>query len=504
IRPGLEIFNQDANTLRLAEGKGTLSYKGAVLFEGDIFRAQLSGVCTKAEGDTEVNLRHLYEETSRYTSGLPHDFRVPFNESRDELMYHIIALRSKLDTIRQYCQSGRYSKDPKLEDAYRYLTQCVQHFEAIGFQQQRLADLRQQLVRESNPALVDLEKLTLACRSIILGIKANDAMKVRLERFSLAQSITDAASNQTTRLGSLKKIGLDYDQGKVVYGHILDYGRQILSRTEEFLNRKPASPAYLNYPDAYYYYNERLLSLFNHRKYGLLAYYNRYLRFASMPQPLHLEMAPSFTVIPPIKNKPQPSKEDILGELLLEAPANHLVFLVDVSSSMQKPEKMALLREGLLDLIKDLRPEDHLSIVAFAARPDVVVKAASAVRKAYLSTAIKSLQARGETNLVKGMKTAFDLASDYFIPEGNNRVILVSDGDFILKSGTERYIRRQASGGTHMSIFLMSKFASETMEENLRQLAEAGEGEYTRVAKDNIREVMLREAQLLRVPTRSP
>lgn len=496
IRPGLEQFNEEANTLRLANGKGVLSYTAPRLFAGDVFRPALTAVCSKAPGDTEIHLRHLYETTTGFASQLPPDFRIALNDVRDELMYRVIALRSLTDSLRKYAEKGQYLRDPGLTRAYAHLTGCMQHFDALSFQQQRLEDIRQQIVLESHPALRDLETLARACRSIILHIRNNNAMGVRTERFSLAQSINDADARQAESLRALRKIGLDYDEGKVVYTHIMDYGREILSRTEAFLQRRPASPAYLNYPDAYYYYNERLLSLFNHQKYGLLAYYNRFLRFASSPQPLHLELAPSFLVIAPIK-PPKPAPPVAKPALQLDAPANHLVFLVDVSSSMDKPEKMGLLRQGLLELTENLRPEDHLSIVTFSTRPEVRLEAVSAVRQDALKAAIKALIPQGETNVIKGFRTAYDLASTYYIPKGNNRVILVSDGDFTLKSGMTRLINKQAVNGTELSVFLFSKFAQESAEQNLRNLARYGKGNYVRVQNSNVREIMLQEARLL-------
>lgn len=498
LRPGLEQFNAEVNLLRLAKGKGDLNFSGKSFFAGEVFRASLSGVCTKAPGDTEVQIKHLYEATAAYTRMLPPDFRLPLNEARDDLMYHLIALRAEVDSIRAYCDNRAYARDANAADAYLHLNQCVQHYEAIAFQQQRLADIRASLVRESHPALADLETLTLACRSIIEGIRLNSPMSVRMERFSLAQSITDTDRRRSESLRSLKGLGLDYDQGKVVYDHILDYGREVLTRTEEFLTMKPVSPSYLNYPRAYYYYNERLLSLFNHQKYGLLAYYNRFLRFASVPQPLHLELPPMLQLVPPIKVAPKTALvPSSATELDLEGPANHLIFLVDVSASMDKPEKMALLKSGLSELIGTLRPKDHLSMVAFATRPDVILEAVSAVRKDALQKAIKSLRTQGETNVIKGVKTAYDLAATYFIPQGNNRVILVSDGDFQMNPGLTRFIQKRAQTGVQLSVFLLSKYADADVEEHLRQLARAGKGEYIRVAAENIRETLLQEALFL-------
>jgi Ca-activated chloride channel family protein len=110
-------------------------------------------------------------------------------------------------------------------------------------------------------------------------------------------------------------------------------------------------------------------------------------------------------------------------------PAN-LVFLVDVSGSMQSADKLGLLKSALKLLTRKLRAVDHVAIAVYAGASGVVLEPTTGNRQFRIRQAIESLQAGGSTNGAAGIALAYELAAKSFQPNGVNRVLLATDGDF--------------------------------------------------------------------------
>lgn len=111
-------------------------------------------------------------------------------------------------------------------------------------------------------------------------------------------------------------------------------------------------------------------------------------------------------------------------------PASNLVFLIDVSGSMGTPNKLPLLQAAFRILVNNLRPADKVAIVAYAGQPGVILPATPGDQKAKILNAIDNLNAGGSTAGEAAIKMAYHIATQQYIPDGNNRVILATDGDF--------------------------------------------------------------------------
>jgi len=110
-------------------------------------------------------------------------------------------------------------------------------------------------------------------------------------------------------------------------------------------------------------------------------------------------------------------------------PAN-LVFLVDVSGSMQSPDKLDMVKSALLLLCRQLRGSDRISLVVYAGASGVVLEPTPGDQAGKIQAAIESLTAGGSTNGGAGIRTAYAMAEQAYIPGGINRVLLATDGDF--------------------------------------------------------------------------
>lgn len=109
---------------------------------------------------------------------------------------------------------------------------------------------------------------------------------------------------------------------------------------------------------------------------------------------------------------------------------SNLVFLVDVSSSMEEPNKLPLLKSSLKMLVQELSEKDHVALVAYAGSAGLVLPSTSCKDKETIEDAIDALSSGGSTAGGAGIQLAYKIAQENLITDGNNRVILATDGDF--------------------------------------------------------------------------
>jgi Ca-activated chloride channel family protein len=119
-------------------------------------------------------------------------------------------------------------------------------------------------------------------------------------------------------------------------------------------------------------------------------------------------------------------------------PASNLVFLIDVSGSMGSPNKLPLLKAAFKILVKQLRNKDKISIVVYAGAAGVVLESASGDDKNKILQALENLNAGGSTAGGQGIELAYKIAQKNYIKNGNNRIILATDGDFNVGASSDK------------------------------------------------------------------
>ena len=161
-------------------------------------------------------------------------------------------------------------------------------------------------------------------------------------------------------------------------------------------------------------------------------------------------------------------------------PDSNIVLLVDVSGSMSDENKLPLVKESFSLLIDQLSEKDTVSIVTYASGVNVVLEGVSGDKKDKITNALESLRAGGATNGTGGIDEAYRIAEANFIKNGNNRVIIASDGDFNVgkssASDLSKQIKEKAEKGIFLSVlgFGMYNYSDERME----TLADDGNGNY--------------------------
>ena len=166
-------------------------------------------------------------------------------------------------------------------------------------------------------------------------------------------------------------------------------------------------------------------------------------------------------------------------ELDTVAPSN-LVFLVDVSGSMKRPNKLGLVKKSLCLLVNELDAQDRVSLVVYAGQAGVVLPPTSGAQKTKIKRAIDQLAAGGSTAGGAGIQLAYDMARRHFRENGNNRVILATDGDFNVGLSSdaelERLIERKRDQGIFLSV--LGYGTGNYKDNKMELLADKGNGNY--------------------------
>ena len=163
-----------------------------------------------------------------------------------------------------------------------------------------------------------------------------------------------------------------------------------------------------------------------------------------------------------------------------DIPPQNLVFLIDVSGSMDEPNKLPLVKRSFKLLLEELRPTDTISIVTYASSDRIMLDGVSAKEKTVIMAAIDEMDAGGSTAGAAGIQTAYALAKKNFIRGGNNRIILATDGDFNVGVSDEGSLTRLAEENRKDGVFLtvLGYGYGNYKDNKLEALADHGNGNY--------------------------
>lgn len=160
-------------------------------------------------------------------------------------------------------------------------------------------------------------------------------------------------------------------------------------------------------------------------------------------------------------------------------PAN-LTFLLDVSGSMNSPDKLPLLKDGLRMMVNQLKPQDRVAIAVYAGSSGLVLPSTSVANKGEILAALDRLEAGGSTNGGAGINLAYTVAANNFINGGNNRVILATDGDFNVGTTSDdalvNLIEEKRKSGIFLSVL---GFGTGNLNDSMMEkLSNKGNGNY--------------------------
>jgi Ca-activated chloride channel homolog len=176
---------------------------------------------------------------------------------------------------------------------------------------------------------------------------------------------------------------------------------------------------------------------------------------------------------------------------LKDAPPNNLTLLLDVSSSMNAPDRLPLLRQAARRLVGLLRPEDDLAIVVYSGQAQVWLPSTSGREQDKILQALDRLEPSGYTDANMGLALAYRVANKNFKSVGNNRIVLATDGEFGLRPNVLELVDRNAAKGIALTIF---KFGDKPTP-SLRRISDLGQGNLVSISAQNADAFMVQEAK---------
>jgi Ca-activated chloride channel homolog len=171
-----------------------------------------------------------------------------------------------------------------------------------------------------------------------------------------------------------------------------------------------------------------------------------------------------------------------------DLPPSNLVFLIDVSGSMMSEDKLPLVKRAFRALVGELRQQDRVAMVVYAGAAGLVLPSTSGAEKSTILSAIDRLEAGGSTAGGAGLRLAYDVAKEHYLSEGNNRVILATDGDFNVGVSSDaemiRLVEARRTEGTFLTVLGFGR--GNLKDSKMEQMADKGNGHYAYI--DNFRE----------------
>lgn len=158
---------------------------------------------------------------------------------------------------------------------------------------------------------------------------------------------------------------------------------------------------------------------------------------------------------------------------------NNIVFLIDISGSMGPADRMPVMKNSIYTLLDELRPIDKISVVTYADGSKILLKPTVVEDRSELKKTIKQLNASGRTNGGRGLNKAYQVAQKAYISNGNNIIVMVTDGDFNVSSSekkTKRIMKKGASKGIKLSVVGVGNNTSAI--EKMKEIATIGQGNY--------------------------
>ena len=443
------------------------------------------------------------------------------NEKLFSLKNTLDSLQLYRDSIFIYTKNKSYEKDEQNKYGYGLLNKVEQIFKnyhknknilfenvlSIYNQKYKITNENNRYVFTSKQFIKGIK----VCKNILEDLNRDDTAKILSYVNTLDSLIINYKANEDENLKNLKRFGSSNGNDPFVrYDFTIGSFEAILSHAKHFLRGSKGSNSYYykHYPLSYYYYNENILNKYNRYGLGLIQDYNKFIDLADLKMLHGVEEPHQYKVNYPIEVKKEKNQDIVTTELKkdttihtpnLEGYAdNHLIFLLDVSGSMNEKEKLPLLKDAFKYLLTLMRPEDHVAIVSYSNTAKVILNSTSAASKEKIIKAMDKLKSGGGTNAIDGINKAYQVANENFIIKGNNRVILATDGLFETNKIIEETINKNFKNGIALSVLFFGQTKNELVYKNLKKISEIGNGNFVKIDEFNAKNSLLKEAQSIK------
>jgi Ca-activated chloride channel homolog len=455
-----------------------------------------------------------YALITKYKQTLPIDYRAPLLQRVDDLHQLMLVLQDHVFSLSQYMSSGAF-RNQSTEFLETELKTIDRLYTELDVRKEKLFLLVRHVYALHPPAKTN--NWLTAAQALLKA--ADDSRKILnqtelrayheniepISTTSIHEARRDLITNELKYMAGIERIGkynglCPYNP----YEYIPDY----LHTLEEKILAMPMTIPDKNktYQDIRYMHN---IIVEQYNKFAEIALGDHEYGRRDPARPVYLlsyirqPMLYRYQPPKPVEKKaevsatPEPVVEVLIADVPTAPitfdgyPINNLVLLLDVSASMNKPGRLPLLKKDLTTLIKLMRPEDDISIVAYADKAAVVLQPTSARDTTKIIKAFKNLRSSGITNIADGLNQAYKLARKNFKPDGNNRIILATDGEFNMAESF--YALAEKNADVPLTVFDFNEKSAATPA--LKGLAEKGAGNYVKIVQVNSLEALANEAR---------
>ncbi|BDS15441.1 vWA domain-containing protein [Aureispira anguillae] len=460
--------------------------------------------------------------------------------------------------VERYISSGDYLQDTNLVQGFKWLRRVeVLYYDMFTLQEKLHWNLSSIIQTYNQPeidsnalrTMQELQPFLKQIKLVIKSIRANDgSSSLNYNCLKLNEFIRRLDSKKDQILHGLKRTPNSLHSPEQRFAALLDRAKKILKSSNEYKQ----APLYQKeqFKPNYYYYNIHLLDNYNRAGNGAATLFNNFINDNDVYWLYEHEMPHMFEVLyPDIPEYEQYQTPDIdieqliqkklqekrtsdslaqvksdsialaqhiadsieyrknnpeIGDMNLNGFAtNNLVFLLDISSSMKDTNKLPLLKEALVQLLDLMRAEDNITLITYSGKAQVVLPPSSVTSEAnkkQILSIIDGLASSGMSDANKGIRLAYKTIEESIIKNGNNRIIMATDGGFKLNNRTKQIIKRKTrdKDPVRLSVFYFSQKEYTHHKALLEDLSTIGAGKYSYIQKENAKKILVIEAQEVR------
>ena len=453
-----------------------------------------------------------YEKAINDSRFLPEEYSQILNKQTEAIKLICNRRRQLSEKINKYADNETYLND-NFKDAYNFINEFDKLWNEFDKRTEILYSVIKKIYNSYPEAYPEhswqksgdiLFNILLQDKKLLKDAKRHykDSLNMSLKTDTLSVLCRHTLLNEYENLQGLKKLGRYH--GHCPYTPYEDIPDESKDFSIKYLKQKELEKDTVIHGE----YNE-FVRLYNniaddYNKFVWLAEGNYETARAKEYQNICLLYAKKENDIFKIISSDPPKKETVIIKddtdifITMEGYAeNNLILLLDVSQSMNKPEKLPLLKNSFKKLLKILRTEDKVAIVIYSGDAQIAMESTSCSEKDKITDIIDNLDSGGSTNIEKGMKTAFKLANNNFIENGNNRIILATDGEFTVDPKLSKLVKKYSDNNIHLSVFHFGKNKGKKI--SLYELSQIGNGNYEIITEENSDEKLVKEAKAVRV-----
>jgi len=462
------------------------------------------------------NYNSLYNSTLYSSKQLPKQAATTLKKHAFQLKNVRQFVQQYEDSIVHYLKKRRFKNDSAYQTIYGYLTEIEELYnnydvkkEALYSEIRRIYQIYETSASENTYVEIakNLKPLMTFAKLLVEACRFDNAATMNAYQKKFHNEIAKVMQNKARNLA---KLSGSKAQVSRLYDALTHSADELYQEIQIYMGNREYENNYEEKGKDYYFYNRRFLPKYNQNQQGLVFCFNQLMALSEKPVLKKIEEPAWFKSTLFAKAK-TPKKEEQVADnkqVIKKEPAqtttlegysfNNLVFMLDVSGSMKTAEKLPVLKEAFKYLLGIMRPEDFVSIVSYSGRAKVVLSPTSSVKKDSIFQIVEQLKSYGTTKALLGLKKSYEVARSNFLKNGNNRVIMATDGDFQLHQAFINHVKKNAKQGISLTIIYLSKEENSLLAKKFKEITGLGNGNYMHVTPENAKQVLLQEARAIK------